>query len=754
MLLGGAALTTIDAAAAYAIPMSDSNSLATLTVTAHSDNVGGRFMLSGRLTPNTAAGNCAENTAYLGWGVGSTRGAFHTASEGVDQTFFAYFDNPIGDTVDIEVQAQGGCTGPDGLEPNLQLTIAVDVNDLVSYLNDSITGVAYLGDDPAGSSDSYGAAEGVTVDLMDAALGATGTPVATDITGVDGSFVLVAPVDSQDNANRSYKIRFTYDATTVVYFEGGDVSAWEPSTSEWGEAADAGGPVSWFERTGYNAILSTATEPSATNTPRLCNDSESESIDSFDTASVRWEGICETDPTFFNAELLSNQMTAAFARFGTVWFDQSLSAYTVSADSFTTDETGGVVATTLHDDDIYLIDEDVTVDVTITRTFQGADTRWVIEVRDSATGRLSDVPFSFGGAFQNDLRTTWTRHPTTNGAWISDGGAARSVEVREAIVAHHAVAASFDLHTDLENIQLTVEGGELTYYLAVLDYTGCVVGAARTAALAIANDIPSDFGQNRAAMNGDACTVTWPAPSVDPMTVGIPFDQTFTVDSSYLGWFGGGTTDAENLPDGLEFETLDDIEPGVAPRFRLHGTPTTAGPFDIKVRAMNAVFRQDIVHLVGIVQSRAQSAEIILNFGVGDQVAGATADVVGVGLLPDSTYDVVVESTPQIVGNGTIGADYVLQDTVIMPSGLSVGWHSITLSGTFNDGLSVTETLWLRIAVGGTLAQISPTAPAADLATSLPSTGADISVPVTWAFLLVFGGLALVWWHRRQSFRD
>lgn len=774
-MLGFTAAATIPADVASAAPgdttASASNGLALLTVTVHKRPYVGTFTLSGSLEPLTSGGDCVSEGAYLGWKADSTGGAFNTANTGGVKRFFSDFaDVPA--SREVTVTAQGGCTGPDGLEPNLKVTLAIDLDALVTFDTEWVTGVAYLGDHPAPDATSYQPAAGVAVDLLDASADVAAPPVASAVTRGDGSYWMTLPVSTQAEADRHYRVRFAYPAphSAVVYFDGGGLSAWQSSTSDAAGATDVGGPSGWLAgHTGLDAMLSRVSAPATTVTSRLCNAADSQQVDAFATPDVEWEGICETDPSVWGAALTSNGMTAALARIGTVWFDQLAGAYEVTADDFTTDQTGDALTTTLHDDGIYLADQDVTVDVTIIRTFQGSDARWIIEVRDADTGDLVDVPFSFGGGFQNDARTTWTSVDYRELAWVSDGGAWRASDAPEGILAHNAVSGARSVHTDFEGIQVDAEGGRLDYYLSVLDYTGCVPGAARTAARAAADALPITFGLSRAPLTGDACTVTWPAPALDPMRVGVPFEQTFTVASTDLGWSGGGAVWLEDLPSGLQFEAFGEYTPGVTPSFRIFGTPTTAGPFDITAYAMNAVYRQDATHLTGSVLTPPQIAAIALNISIGDEVAGATADVDGMGLKPGSSYSVIVESTPQLLGTGTIGADYLLDDTVTMPAGLETGWHSLTAAGTFADDAAATATLWFLVAADGTLAQVSPIPPVLDPGTPggstdpappaaphpdarLASTGADASGGLTAALVLLLAGLALRALRRRARY--
>ncbi|MDQ2697244.1 MAG: hypothetical protein M3Y46_00445, partial [Actinomycetota bacterium] len=135
-ILGVAAITTVSADAASAAPGDSttvvSNSLAQLTVTVHTRPFGGAFTVSGSLAPLVSSADCVSDSAYLGWKVGSTSGGFNTTNAGDVKLFSADFtDLPAAGTV--YVSAQGGCTGPDGLSPNFELTLPVVPADLIQF---------------------------------------------------------------------------------------------------------------------------------------------------------------------------------------------------------------------------------------------------------------------------------------------------------------------------------------------------------------------------------------------------------------------------------------------------------------------------------------------------------------------------------------------------------------------------------------------------------------------------------------------
>lgn len=483
--------------------------------------------------------------------------------------------------------------------------------------------------------------------------------------------------------------------------------------------------------------------PSGTHESRLCEEEFPGSLErDYETASVFWEGVCLTDPTIDEADTKVHGLSDAFDGFGYVVFDQGSFDYVVTADDHTSTDLNGVLTTVIQDDDVVLLDGSI-VDVTVTRTIQGSFARWVVEVRDSVTGDIVDAPFFFGGNFGSDSGTTWNG----SGDWRTSDDELGY----DPLLAHHAVGAtaeSVTWHGDYDgndDLTLEVDGGELTYTVAVLDYGICDDDFIRDAGAEIAQAMDANFGRD-ITLSGD-CNPDWPLPVVNEMRAGTPFDQTFTVDSTALDWTHGGGIYLVGVPEGLDWEVLHSWEDGTAPQLRIFGIPAEAGPYAIGFRALDD-WGSDQIELVGTILAPVQSSNIHLNFGLGDQVGGGTADILGTGLKSGSEFSVVVQSTPQTIGSGTIGADLTLNSTVTLPTNLGAGWHTITLNGTFFDGSALTDRLWIKIGADGTLLEISTTAPAAE--PGLAATGADAASGVALALaLLLLGGLALLLWRRR-----
>ncbi|MGV3713141.1 LPXTG cell wall anchor domain-containing protein [Pseudolysinimonas sp.] len=82
---------------------------------------------------------------------------------------------------------------------------------------------------------------------------------------------------------------------------------------------------------------------------------------------------------------------------------------------------------------------------------------------------------------------------------------------------------------------------------------------------------------------GTVPEATW---SISPpsFTVGVPFDQTFTAPVDGLwDWSDGGGIEVDGLPEGLDWEVVDEWEENTPPGLRIFGTPTEAGAYSFSV---------------------------------------------------------------------------------------------------------------------------------------------------------------------------
>jgi len=120
-------------------------------------------------------------------------------------------------------------------------------------------------------------------------------------------------------------------------------------------------------------------------------------------------------------------------------------------------------------------------------------------------------------------------------------------------------------------------------------------------------------------------------------------------------------------------------------------------------------------------------------------VAGSTVTITAEGLEEGEEYDIIVRSTPQLLGDGVVPAGGSVTRTVTLPA-LEPGWHSITFSSTWAGGGAAVGRVWFLVSEAGTLVRF---------ADPLPVTGAEPGpVLVLGGFLLV-GGLVLLGVRRR-----
>lgn len=105
----------------------------------------------------------------------------------------------------------------------------------------------------------------------------------------------------------------------------------------------------------------------------------------------------------------------------------------------------------------------------------------------------------------------------------------------------------------------------------------------------------SEYGSITSTSNevqaGEAgADVSWPAPTIDTLEVGVAYDETFTAPSDGdWDWCNGGTASLSgSLPEGLDWEVVDEWVTGTAPGIRIFGTPTEPGEFGVTLSATDS----------------------------------------------------------------------------------------------------------------------------------------------------------------------
>jgi LPXTG-motif cell wall-anchored protein len=147
--------------------------------------------------------------------------------------------------------------------------------------------------------------------------------------------------------------------------------------------------------------------------------------------------------------------------------------------------------------------------------------------------------------------------------------------------------------------------------------------------------------------------------------------------------------------------------------------------------------------------------DIVLDLAVGDVVAGAAVEATGSGMKADSPWNLVLRSTPVTLDFGLVGGAGSVTVSATIPDGLSVGWHSLTLTGTAADGTTYERVVRFEIGADGTLAseiEVLDVAEAEALADpTLAATGAEAALPFGLAVLALLAGATLVVVRRKRA---
>lgn len=141
----------------------------------------------------------------------------------------------------------------------------------------------------------------------------------------------------------------------------------------------------------------------------------------------------------------------------------------------------------------------------------------------------------------------------------------------------------------------------------------------------------------------------------------------------------------------------------------------------------------------------SSSANLTMGASTGQLVAGSSVAVAASGLQTTAPYTVVVQSTPQTIGSGNATAGAV-NTSVVLPSGLEAGWHTLTFSSTGSDGSAVTSVLYFQVSASGTLLATTSTIPA-----ELANTGFNAAPYLSTGAVLALAGVVLMLFARRRQ---
>ena len=157
---------------------------------------------------------------------------------------------------------------------------------------------------------------------------------------------------------------------------------------------------------------------------------------------------------------------------------------------------------------------------------------------------------------------------------------------------------------------------------------------------------------------------------------------------------------AGSLPDGL---TLDPVSGMVS------GVITNGGNFNFTISATNSLGNAATQSFNVMVAGETAKIDVVAN--IGDVVTDKSIDISSDGLKPKANYQVLLHSTPQIIGQGKTDAKGSVKTAAKLPGGLDPGWHTITLKSLNSDGTAFESSVYFQITDTLMLEEVTDQAP-------------------------------------------
>ena len=126
--------------------------------------------------------------------------------------------------------------------------------------------------------------------------------------------------------------------------------------------------------------------------------------------------------------------------------------------------------------------------------------------------------------------------------------------------------------------------------------------------------------------------------------------------------------------------------------------------------------------------------------------AGASVTLTGSGFTPGAVYQIVVHSTPTVIGQATAGSDGTITASAVLPVDLEAGAHTVFLADS--SGNAVSDPLTVSVVAAASTSGVTASATGTDASLAGPSVatgGTLVEQPSAWpAVALGALGLALL----------
>lgn len=382
--------------------------------------------------------------------------------------------------------------------------------------------------------------------------------------------------------------------------------------------------------------------------------------------------------------------------------------------------------------------------LTPTQAQENAVTTYAVTYDEQGGSSVPDGTFSQGGSL------TYPTNPTKNGytfqGWFdaSSGGNLKTASAVAAANASTTLYAQWSPNT--YNVTYDEHGG------STVSDASYVYGNTLVFPTAPTRSGYSFAGWFAAASGGSALT----ASAVSAGTSNVTLHAQWTpLPAQTVSWAPTNTSIARNLAsitpsslattsgDGqISYSVLDARTTGCSVDSST-GVVTFTGVGICSVRATaasTANYLADTHDVDFTITSSTPAVSLALDMTTGSTVANSTVDYAASGLQSNSSWTLVVRSNPQTIASGTFSSS-LLSGTAQIPSGLSAGWHSITLTGTGANGETISHAVWFEVSNSGTLLQTSGTGPSSAISSpaSLAQTGANTNSLWMGAVLLLTG---------------
>jgi LPXTG-motif cell wall-anchored protein len=201
----------------------------------------------------------------------------------------------------------------------------------------------------------------------------------------------------------------------------------------------------------------------------------------------------------------------------------------------------------------------------------------------------------------------------------------------------------------------------------------------------------------------------------------------------------------EAAPDGSEpLVTLTNTPTGavvngilVDPRDGI--TPVPVPVEDVVLLSFRELSSQQVNVLLAAGSDEGEPS--VVAGGLLEVTDGGVVSTVAYGFAPSTAGELVIFSSPQLVGSFTTGTDGSFAGQFTIPAGLAPGEHTLVLIAG-----NATTSLGLLVAADGSAEIFDPSQPGA-----LPSTGGDVSSVLVLAIALMMLGLLIATRRREPS---